>query len=112
MLVLAATRGDGETGEDVTANIRTIGQIPLRLHGVGADVIEVRGEVYMRLSVFAGYSEQFSNPRNLAAGAIKQLGEEKQAQDLMGRHFAGKGDDGLGKTQQEFDLFQTWQAHH
>ncbi len=84
VLVQAATRGDGETGEDVTQNVRTIGQIPLRLKGDGAGmpaVLEVRGEVYMRRDDFEKLNERqrergektFVNPRNTAAGAIRQL---------------------------------------
>ena len=81
VLVQAATRGDGETGEDVTQNIRTIGQIPLRLLGIDAPVIEVRGEVYMRRDHFEQLNEQqrakglksFVNPRNTAAGVVRQL---------------------------------------
>ena len=81
VLVQAATRGDGETGEDVTANIRTVGQVPLRLRGVEAPVLEVRGEVYMRRDAFEALNERqrqrgdktFVNPRNTAAGALRQL---------------------------------------
>jgi DNA ligase (NAD+) len=81
LLVQAATRGDGETGEDVTQNIRTVGQIPLRLIGVDAAVLEVRGEVYMRRDQFERLNEQqrekgektYVNPRNTAAGAVRQL---------------------------------------
>ncbi len=88
VLVQAATRGDGETGEDVTQNIRTVrgrpgagGQIPLRLDGVDAPVIEVRGEVYMRRDDFEALNEAqrqkgektYVNPRNTAAGAVRQL---------------------------------------
>ncbi len=81
VLVQAATRGDGETGEDVTQNIRTIGQIPLRLNGTEAAVIEVRGEVYMRRDDFEALNEAqrqkgektYVNPRNTAAGAVRQL---------------------------------------
>jgi len=83
VLVLAATRGDGETGEDVTQNIRTIGQIPLRLSGADdpPPVLEVRGEVYMRRDDFERLNERqrekgektYINPRNTAAGAVRQL---------------------------------------
>ncbi|MEK8045853.1 NAD-dependent DNA ligase LigA [Ideonella margarita] len=88
VLVRAATRGDGESGEDVTQNIRTIGQIPLRLHTEAAPpVVEVRGEVYMRRDDFEALNERqrqliaagaknektFVNPRNAAAGAVRQL---------------------------------------
>jgi DNA ligase (NAD+) len=81
VLVCAATRGDGETGEDVTQNIRTIGQIPLRLAGDAPPVLEVRGEVYMRRDAFERLNERqreagdktFVNPRNAAAGAVRQL---------------------------------------
>lgn len=81
VLVQAATRGDGETGEDVTQNIRTIGQIPLRLTGCDAPVLEVRGEVYMRRDHFEALNEAqrqkgektYVNPRNTAAGAVRQL---------------------------------------
>ncbi|MBI5722033.1 MAG: NAD-dependent DNA ligase LigA [Burkholderiales bacterium] len=81
-LVLAATRGDGETGEDVTQNIRTIGQIPLRLRAEQPPrVLEVRGEVYMRRDHFERLNERqrekgektYINPRNTAAGAVRQL---------------------------------------
>ncbi|MCX7692315.1 NAD-dependent DNA ligase LigA [Tepidimonas taiwanensis] len=83
VLVRAATRGDGETGEDVTQNIRTIGQIPLRLQGDGSRIprLEVRGEVYMRRDDFEALNARqrergektFVNPRNAAAGAVRQL---------------------------------------
>lgn len=81
LLVQAATRGDGETGEDVIQNVRTISQIPLRLHGEAPAVIEIRGEVYMRRDDFDRLNGQqldeglrtFMNPRNTAAGAIRQL---------------------------------------
>jgi DNA ligase (NAD+) len=81
VLAQAATRGDGETGEDVTHNIRTIGDIPRRLKGTDAAVIEVRGEVYMRRDTFERLNEAqrdkgektFVNPRNAAAGVVRQL---------------------------------------
>ncbi|HLU43197.1 MAG TPA: NAD-dependent DNA ligase LigA [Microthrixaceae bacterium] len=78
--VQAATRGDGRTGEDVTENVRTISQVPDRLPASAPDVLEVRGEVYMALSAFAALNERqtelgqrpFVNPRNAAAGALRQ----------------------------------------
>ncbi|MHB1353122.1 MAG: NAD-dependent DNA ligase LigA [Thiobacillus sp.] len=82
VLVAAATRGDGETGEDVTQNVRTVRTIPLRLHGDAPPaVLEVRGEVFMRRDDFERYNAQqraagkptLVNPRNGAAGSIRQL---------------------------------------
>ena len=81
-LVLGATRGDGVTGEDVSANIRTLKTVPERLAGTGwPEVIEIRGEVYMeRAGFFAVNAEReaagepiFANPRNVAAGSLRQL---------------------------------------
>lgn len=80
VLVRGATRGNGEVGEDVTHNLRTIGQIPLRIDGAPPR-LEVRGEVYMSLDDFAQLNERraehglstFMNPRNSAAGTIRQL---------------------------------------
>lgn len=82
LLTQAATRGDGKTGEDVTQNIKTIKAIPLKLHGTGyPTTLEVRGEIYMPKSGFEKLNKQaaqhdektFANPRNAAAGSIRQL---------------------------------------
>jgi DNA ligase (NAD+) len=82
VLVQAATRGDGEVGEDVTANVRTISTVPLKLHGEGIpDVIEIRGEIFMPKAGFEALNSQqiledkkpFVNPRNAAAGSLRQL---------------------------------------
>ena len=83
MLVRGATRGNGEVGEQVTENLRTIGAIPLRIEDA-PPLLEVRGEVYLPLAAFARLNEQraeageptFANPRNSAAGSIRQLDPE------------------------------------
>ena len=89
VLVLAATRGDGETGEDITANVRTIGAVPLRLIGKDAPArLEVRGEIYMPLADFEQFNERarqlgektLVNPRNGAAGSLRQLDPRLTAQ--------------------------------
>ena len=80
MLVRGATRGDGRVGEDVTQNLRTIGSIPLRIDDA-PELIEVRGEVYLPIAAFKALNERraeaeeptFANPRNSAAGSIRQL---------------------------------------
>ncbi|WP_084383546.1 NAD-dependent DNA ligase LigA [Hydrogenophaga flava] len=100
VLVQAATRGDGETGEDVTQNIRTIGQIPLRLNGEAPAVIEVRGEVYMRRDDFEKLNERqrekgektYINPRNTAAGAVRQLDPAITAQRPLSFFAYGLGE--------------------
>lgn len=101
VLVQATTRGDGETGEDVTHNIRTIGQIPLRLMGGARPaVLEVRGEVYMRRDDFERLNEAqrargdktFVNPRNTAAGAVRQLDAAVTAQRPLSFFAYGVGE--------------------
>lgn len=88
-LITAATRGDGATGEDVTANVRTIRSIPLELQGSGwPGVLEVRGEVFMPVAAFNAYNERalaegskpLANPRNGAAGSLRQLDPRITAQ--------------------------------
>jgi DNA ligase (NAD+) len=81
LLVRGATRGDGEVGEDVTANVRTIHSIPLKLKGKPPEVLEVRGEIFMTRAAFEKMNQRqaaageklFINPRNTAAGAVRQL---------------------------------------
>ena len=106
VLVQAATRGDGELGEDVTQNIRTIGQIPLRLDTAAPGalpappVIEVRGEVYMGRADFETLNERqrtasqktFVNPRNAAAGAVRQLDPAIAAQRPLSFFAYGLGE--------------------
>jgi DNA ligase (NAD+) len=106
VLVQAATRGNGEEGEDVTSNIRTIQQIPLKLRGVSAPVLEVRGEVYMRRDDFEAYNERqraliaggarnektVVNPRNAAAGAVRQLDPNQSRRRKLSFFAYGLGD--------------------
>lgn len=109
-LVRAATRGDGETGEDVTQNIRTIWQVPLRLRSVSIEdhsgqanwpqVLEVRGEVFMRREDFQALNARqreagqktFVNPRNAAAGAVRQLDPAVAAQRPLSFFAYGLGE--------------------
>ncbi len=106
VLVQAATRGDGEVGEDVTQNIRTIRQIPLRLPAAAPVVIEVRGEVYLSRADFEALNERqrekieqgakgektFVNPRNAAAGGVRQLDPAIAAERRLSFFAYGVGD--------------------
>ena len=99
-LVLAATRGDGETGEDVTQNVRTIKAVPLRLQGTAPEVLEVRGEAYMSREDFERYNARqraaglptLVNPRNGAAGSIRQLDPSLAAKRPLSFFAYGLGD--------------------
>ena len=102
VLVQAATRGDGETGEDVTANVRTVKAIPLRLLGDAPPVLEVRGEIYLRRDDFERLNARqaeagekiFVNPRNAAAGSIRQLDPGIAARRPLSFFAYGLGDTG------------------
>ncbi len=97
VLERAATRGDGSVGEDVTANVRTIRSLPLRLHGAAPPLLEVRGEVLMFRSDFERLNahqretaaKEFANPRNAAAGSLRQLDAGITAQRRL--HFFAYG---------------------
>ncbi len=114
-LVQAATRGDGEVGEDVTHNIRTIRQIPLALPADAPPVLEVRGEVFMARADFDALNERqrekggktFVNPRNAAAGAVRQLDSGIAAQRPL-RFFAY----GLGAVTLEAEGGPAFATHY
>ncbi len=110
-LVSAATRGDGETGEDVTANARTIADIPPQLPEEAPELVEVRGEVYMRWADFEALNARqaeagqkpFANPRNAAAGSLRQLDAAMTAERPLRflAHGWGAISQPLGATQFE-----------
>jgi DNA ligase (NAD+) len=111
VLVRGATRGNGEVGEDVTQNLRTIGAIPLRVEDA-PPLLEVRGEIYLPLAAFARLNEQraaageptFMNPRNSAAGSIRQLDPALAASRPLSMWTYGIGEvEGL-----EFDTHHEW----
>ena len=99
LLELAATRGDGATGDDVTQNIRTIRAIPLKLDGEAPDLLEIRGEVYLPKQKFAALNTErekdgeppFANPRNAAAGSLKLLDSSIVARRGLSAVFYGLG---------------------
>ncbi|HXC89529.1 MAG TPA: NAD-dependent DNA ligase LigA [Stellaceae bacterium] len=119
-LVQGATRGDGVTGEDVTANIRTLASVPERLAGAGwPGLIEIRGEVYMERTGFFALNEEraaagepaFANPRNAAAGSLRQLDPSITARRPL-KFFAYAWGDASGpfaRTHaQALDRFSAW----
>ena len=114
-LTIAATRGDGRAGEDVTDNIRTIADIPWRLEGEGVpQLLEVRGEVFMSKHSFESLNEAqeragekpFANPRNAAAGSLRQLDPKETAARKLSffAYGAGEGGDQLASSQSELLL--------
>jgi DNA ligase (NAD+) len=113
VLIRGATRGDGRQGEDVTPNLRTIPSIPLRLRGDDhPPVLEVRGEVYMPLSGFNAFNERLiaegkktaPNPRNAAAGSVRQKNSQITAERPLSIWVYGAGSgDGLG-VETQWDL--------
>ncbi len=117
--VRAATRGDGETGEDVTATVRTIRSIPLRLLGDPPRRVEVRGEIFMPLSAFEHLNRQraaqgeplFANARNAAAGAVRQLNPEVTASRRLDAFFyqiADAGGEDPATHHQALELLRSW----
>ena len=98
-LVRAVTRGKGDRGDDVTANVRTIGTLPHTLHGAAPRVVEIRGEIYLTAEEFerinaeraAAGEELYANPRNLAAGTIKQLDSAEVARRKLAIVLYGLG---------------------
>lgn len=99
-LVQAATRGDGTRGEDVTHNVRTVKAVPVRLRGSAPEVLEVRGEIFMTLAGFKAMNERalaagekvFVNPRNAAAGSLRQLDPRLTANRPLDVFFYGVGE--------------------
>jgi DNA ligase (NAD+) len=119
LLSLALTRGDGENGEDVTENVKTIKQIPLSLPFSAPNLIEIRGEVLMKKKDFTKLNEKhsiaglktFSNPRNAAAGSLRQLDSSVTAQRNLSffAYGVGVGFDTLKPTHHEnMQLLLDW----
>jgi DNA ligase (NAD+) len=115
-LVLGATRGDGGVGEDVTANIRTISEIPHRLPKSAPDVMEVRGEVYMTQAGFAEMNAReaakggrtFVNPRNSAAGSLRQQDPSITAERPLHFFVHGWGEISVLPASTQFDMMKTF----
>ena len=115
LLERAATRGDGVRGEDVTANVRTIRAVPQRLRGQAPALLEARGEIFMPLARFERMNEQarargekvFVNPRNAAAGSLRQLDARITAARPLAAFFYGLGElEGVSLPERQGQLLQ------
>jgi DNA ligase (NAD+) len=119
VFVEGATRGDGIEGEEVTANLRTLRDVPLRLHGKAPDVLEVRGEVYMLHSDFALLNERqakagkplFMNPRNSAAGSLRQLDPAVTARRPLHFFAYAWGEVSKLPAARQWDMLRTFKAY-
>ncbi|KQX79963.1 MULTISPECIES: NAD-dependent DNA ligase LigA [unclassified Streptomyces] len=120
-LTRAATRGDGRTGEDITPNVRTIAEIPDRLTGDGVpSLVEIRGEVYFPMEKFEELNARlveagdkpFANPRNAAAGSLRQKDPRVTASRPLHMVVHGigalEGYEGLARLSEAYDLLGTW----
>lgn len=118
-LVRAATRGNGQVGDDVTLNVKTIRSVPLRLPPDAPDALEVRGEVFMTRDGFVKLNEReeeagrepFANPRNAAAGSLKLLDSKEVANrplDIVIYNAGGVGCDGFATHAEMIDAFRRW----
>ncbi|MFJ4619445.1 NAD-dependent DNA ligase LigA [Streptomyces sp. NPDC088812] len=120
-LTRAATRGDGRTGEDITPNVRTIAEIPDRLSGDGVPtLVEIRGEVYFPMEKFEELNARlveagdkpFANPRNAAAGSLRQKDPRVTATRPLHMVVHGigalEGYEGLTRLSEAYDLLKTW----
>ncbi len=111
-LVLAATRGDGQTGENITNNVRTIKNIPHKLNAPFPTLLEVRGEIYMDRTSFFALNEKrqaegkavFANPRNAAAGSVRQLDSRITASRALGFFAYGLGENAEKSIRYQKDL--------
>jgi DNA ligase (NAD+) len=119
ILEYAATRGNGVVGDDVTANMRTVRAVPLRLHSSAPEEVEVRGEVFLPKKVFASLNAEreqageplFANPRNTAAGSLKQLDPALVAKRRLSAIFYGFGlltGDEVSTHQQALERLKRW----
>lgn len=125
VLVHAITRGNGKVGDDVTANIKTIHSIPLKLSGPVPDVMEVRGELYLSLATFRALNaareeeglEPFANPRNAAAGSLKLLDPKEVAKRKLALVAYGIAETDLASQHEVHKTLHKWgfptaSAHH
>lgn len=112
-LVKAITRGNGREGDDITANIRTIASLPLKIYGENLpDFLEVRGEVFMRHDVFESLNEQrqaageplWANPRNCAAGSLKMLDPKEVAKRRLGIFLYAVGEASEGGLTSQYEV--------
>jgi len=117
VLVTGATRGDGDTGEDISTNVKTIGAIPLRLAGKGVpSYVEVRGEIYMPAADFAAFNEAarekgektLVNPRNGAAGSLRQLDSRLTAARPLSMFCYSAGVMGDWQPNSQWEVLQTF----
>ncbi|MCB9988589.1 MAG: NAD-dependent DNA ligase LigA [Rhodospirillales bacterium] len=116
-LVLAATRGDGQEGEDITANVMMISDVPIELPDEAPDMLEVRGEIYMRRDDFAALNKRqeeagkqlFANPRNAAAGSVRQLDPAITAERPLHFFAYAVADDSVLSAKTQNDIISTLQ---